>query len=55
MLNFLMILVNVNFIKNSGKTMHYARGLNGSLNWRCMIAHWKFDESDKHWLVSFEL
>ncbi|ORM74328.1 His-Xaa-Ser system protein HxsD [Pantoea wallisii] len=40
--------------KNILKTMYSEWVLRNSLYWMSSIAHWKLDEDDKYWLVSFE-
>ncbi|MBU9833297.1 His-Xaa-Ser system protein HxsD [Rahnella sp. L72c] len=40
--------------KNLCKTIYSEWVLRNSLYWMSAIAHWKIDESDEHWLVSFE-
>lgn len=40
--------------KKLSKTMYSEWVLRNSLYWMSSIAHWKFDEGNDHWLISFE-
>ncbi|MGP3220633.1 His-Xaa-Ser system protein HxsD [Serratia bockelmannii] len=41
--------------KNISKTMYSEWVLRHSLYWMSAVTHWKLDENDQNWLVSFEL
>ncbi|PWK09425.1 His-Xaa-Ser system protein HxsD [Pantoea ananatis] len=40
--------------KNISKTMYSECVIRNSLYWMSAVTHWKLDEKDQNWIVSFE-